>query len=216
MVTTDYRLDLSKFPPALHRIVKAWYIWQEVYLRKLGKHPGQDQRPPKSWETAEQVFWGARPPKMASERDLVITDGSGETYYLSPQDDVYYIDEEERSSRGRFWMFRRLEDAEKGLLFLMSQAARPGKYSDSPRYRWNEQGLNANVHLHKTDPEKRPGRVAMTVDREPIDRGWMGENDAIPFSHAITLTYDELDSAVREGIPPEWFTVNVVSASASI
>jgi hypothetical protein len=153
------------------------------------------------------VFWGARPPEMIDGDDLAITDSSGESYFLSPQDGVYYIDEKERGSRGRFWMFRRLEDAEKGLLFLMSQAARPGKYSDSPRHRWYQQGLNPDVHLHKTDPENFPGRVTMTVDHEPVDRGWMGENDAVPFSHAITLTYDELDDAVREGIPPDWFSV---------
>jgi len=213
MVMTDYRIDLSQFPQTLHRIVKAWYGWQEVYLRKLGKYPGQDQRQPKPWETAAQVFWGARPPELVNESDLVITDGSGERYYVSAQDGVYYIDEEERGRRARYWMFRRLDDAEKGVLFLISQAARPGKYSDSPRYRWNAQGLNPGVYLQKPDPENFPGRVTMTVDHEPVDRGWMGENDAIPFSHAITLTYDQLDNTVREGIPPDWFKVNVVSDS---
>jgi hypothetical protein len=207
---TEYRLDLSKFPPELHRIVKAWYAWQEVYLRKMGKYPGQDQRAPKAWESAEQVFWGARPPELIDERELAITDSSGESYYLSPQDGVYYIDEMERGSRGRYWMFRKLEDAEKGLLFLMSQAARPGQYSDSPRYRWSKQGLNSGVYLAKPDPENFPGRVTMTVDHESVDRGWMGENDAIPFSHAITLTYDELNRAVREGVPSDWFTIGVV------
>ena len=207
---TDYQVDLSRFPTAMHRIVRAWYCWQGIRLRKLGRRPGEDQRPPKPWETAEQVFWGARPPEMVSEPELAIIDDVEGSYFLVSEDSVYYIDEKDRASRERYWMFRRFEDAEKCLLFLMSQNARPGKYSDSPRFRWNKEGLNPRVSLHKPDPDNFPGRVAMTVDQEPVDRGWMGENDAIPFSHVITMTFDELDRVLRDGISPDWFTVNVV------
>jgi hypothetical protein len=205
----DYQIDLSQFPPALHRIVKAWYLWQAVNLRKRGSYPGKEQRVPERWETEEQVFWGARPPEMKNDSELALVDDAGLSYYLVPEGAVYYIDEKERGSRGRYWMFRNYEDAEKCLLFLISQAARPGKYSDSPRFRWYQEGLNPKVILNKPDPENFPGRVSLTVDREPTDRGWMGENDAVPFSHAIVMTFEELDADLRQGIPPEWFDVNI-------
>jgi hypothetical protein len=38
----------------------------------------------------------------------------------------------------------------------------------------------------------------------------MAESDAAAASHVLLLRYDELDSALREGIPPEWFTINFV------
>ncbi|WP_198157872.1 hypothetical protein, partial [Mycobacterium celatum] len=154
---------------------------------------------------------GARPPEITNDSELALVDNADLSYYLVPDGGVYYIDEEERGSRGRFWMFRNYEDAEKCLLFLISQAARPGKYSDSPRFRWYQEGLNPNVTLRKSDPENFPGRVTLTVDQESADRGWMGENDAVAFSHAIVMTYDELDAALRRGIPPEWFNVNIIS-----
>lgn len=199
-------VDLTKLPASLHRIVNAWYQWQKVNLRKVGRVPGGSQRAPKPWESREQVFWGARPPEMTDDNTLVLAVDSEDSYFLVNDNGVYYIDEKERGTRRRYWMFRALEDAEKCLLFLISQSARPGKYSDSPRFRWNAEGLDSRVSLSKPDPENYPGRVSMTVDAEPIDRGWMGENDAVPFSHAITMTYDQLDEALREGVPQEWFS----------
>lgn len=208
---TDYRVDLSSFPPHLHRIVKAWYLWQVIYLRKLGRFPGAEQRPPERWETAEQVFWGARPPRMLSDSELAFIDDSDVSYFLVCDDNVYYIDEKERGSSGRYWMFRNFEDAEKCMLFLISQRAWPGAYTDSPRSRWYKEGIDPRVSLKKPDPSNYPGRVSVTVDDEPVDRGWMGENDAVPFSHAIVLTYDELDAALRKGIPEDWFSFNLVT-----
>jgi hypothetical protein len=209
---TDYRIDLTDFPQRLHRIVKAWYLWQAVYLRKLGSYPGGQERTPERWETADQVFWGARPPRMTSESELAFVDDADVSYFLVAEDSVYYIDEQEHGSRDRYWMFRNFEDAEKCLLYLISQRARPGPYTDSPRSRWYREGLDPRVSLKKPDPVNYPGRVSLTVDEEPVDRGWMGENDAVPFSHAIVLTYEELDAVVREGVPEEWFNLNLISS----
>ncbi|UQX12009.1 hypothetical protein [Candidatus Mycobacterium methanotrophicum] len=208
---TDYHIDLRKFHPSMHRIVKAWYFWQEVDLRKRGRYPGQEKRTPEPWETAEQVFWGARPPEMVSESELAFFENGDAFCYIVCEDGVYYIDEQERGSRGRYWMFRNLEDAEKCILFILSQRARPGSYSDSPRSRWYKQGLDARVFLSQPDPVNYPGRVSMTVDHELVDRGWLGENDAVPFSHAIVQTYDELDANLREGISEDWFDLNLIT-----
>ncbi|BCQ10175.1 hypothetical protein JMUB5695_03630 [Mycobacterium heckeshornense] len=208
---TDYRIDLSRIPPDFHRIVKAWYLWQAVYLRARGSYPGAVRRAPEKWETAEQVFWGARPPQMTARSELAFIDDADVSYFLVAEDNLYYIDERERGSRGRYWMFRNFEDAEKCLLFLISQRARPGRYSDSPRSRWYKEGLHPQVFLHKADPENYPGRVTLIVDEEPVDRGWMGENDAVPFSHAIVLSYEELDAVLREGVPDDWFDLNLVT-----
>src|ERR1700761_1509976 len=208
---TEYRIGLNQFRPSLHRIVKAWYLWQVVDLRKRETYPGQPQRDPEPWETAEQIFWGARPPQMVSDSELAFFDGGDIFCCLVAEGGVYYIDEAERGSRGRYWMFRNFEDAEKCVLFLISQRAWPGRYSDSPRSRWSREGLDARVSLDKPDPVNYPGRVSMTVDQESSDRGWMGENDAVPFSHAIVLTYDELDARLREGIPGDWFDVHFIT-----
>lgn len=202
---------MSKFPPALHRIVRAWYVWQEVSLRTRGSFPGKEQRAPRGLETPEELFWGRRPPAMTGDGELAFVDDADVSYYLVIEDNQYYIDTKERGSRGRYWMFRRFEDAEKYLLFLMSQIARPGKYTDSPRYRWHRAGLDPRVSLGRPDPTNYPGRVDLTVDPEPTDRGWMGETDARAASHVITRSFEELDAELRKGIPPDWFSINIVT-----
>jgi hypothetical protein len=108
-------------------------------------------------------------------------------------------------------MFRRFEDAEKYMLFLISQTTRPGKYNESPSYRWYKDGLDSRVTLAKPDPENHPGRVSLTVDNEATDRGWMTEHNAVAGSHVIVPSFDELEEALREEIPSDWFSINVVS-----
>lgn len=207
----DYQLDLSEYPAFLHRIVKSWYSWQEVYLRSQGRYPGEDERAATGRQTSEQIYWGRRPPEMTSNGELAFIDDADVSYYLVPANDGYFIDSKERASRNRYWMFRRYEDAEKYLLFVISQMARPGEFTNSPEFRWYQEGVDPRVTLTKPDPLNFPGRVSLWVDQEPIDRGWMGESDAPAGSHILVLSFDELDSILREGIPAEWFTVNIRS-----
>lgn len=203
---TDYHLDLTPFPAFLHRIVTSWYVWQKVYLRGRNRFPGEAQRQPKLGETPEQVFWGRRPPEMTDRNELALIDDADVSFYLVCEDDGFFIDSQERGSRETYWMFRRFEDAEKYLLFLISQTARPGRYTDSPAYRWYQEGLNPRVTLTRPDPVNYPGRVSLRVDQEPTDRGWMGETDAPAGSHIIVLSFEVLDSVLRDGIPADWFT----------
>lgn len=207
-MTGEYRIDLHEFPPPLHRIVKSWYSWQEIYLRKMGSPVPQHNFA--ATEENQESGWGAKPPTMIGDRELCFFNDSELAYYLVIGDNGYYFDKKSRSSRERYWMFRRFEDAEKYMLFLISQAARPGKYSDSPSFRWYREGLNPRVTLTKPDPINHPGRVSMTVDHESTDRGWMPEHDAIAASHLIVLTFEELDETLRRGIPREWFSIKVV------
>jgi hypothetical protein len=200
----DYYIDLSKFPQALHRIVKAWYRWQAVYLHKEGTYP-QD-------ESAETIPWGSQPPTMTNDGEFCFIDDGELSYYLvTGGNNEYYIDKQSRASRGRYWMFRRFEDAEKYMLFLITQMVRPGKYSDSPSFRWYREGLDPQVTLTKLDPTNHPGRVSITVNQEATDRGWMTEHNAIAGSHVIVHSFEELDSILREGIPADWFTVDIRS-----
>lgn len=205
----DYHIDLTTFPLLLHRIVKYWYEWQGVYLRGQGRMPGEVQREPRGQETREQIFWGRRPPEMTNEHELAFIDYGDISYYLVLEKYGYFIDSEERGSRHTYWMFKRFEDAEKYLAFLISQTARPGEYTDSPAYRWYQEGLHPRVTLTKPDPVNFPGRVSLRVDHEPTERGWMGETDAPAGSHVLVLSFEELDAVLREGIPADWFTVNV-------
>ncbi|BBX99004.1 hypothetical protein [Mycobacterium lacus] len=207
----DYQVDLRMFPPSVHRIVRAWYSWQEVYLRKMGSYPGKDEREPRGLETREEIFWGGRPPVMTNDCELRFFDDWELSYYLVFEDDQYYIDRTSRGSRGRYIMFRRFEDAEKYAVFLISQVARPGYYEQSPSFRWYKEGLHPRVALAKPDPVNHPGRVSLTVDQDATDRGWMSEHDAIAGSHVIVLSFDELDATLREGISPDWFSINIVS-----
>jgi hypothetical protein len=199
----DYKVDLSEFPPALHRIVKSWYQWQSVDLHRSGIDPELEA-------AAGEIAWRTRPPSMTSSDELRFMDDSEIIYYLVVENGEYFIDKKSRGSRARYWMFRRFEDAEKYMLFLISQMVRPGKYSDSPSFKWYREGLHPRVTLAEVDPENYPGRVSLTVDQEPIDRGWMTEHNAIAGSHVIVLSFNELDEALREGIPREWFSINVV------
>ncbi|VAZ70107.1 MULTISPECIES: hypothetical protein [Mycobacterium] len=208
---TDCYVDLNGFPPFLHRIVKSWYLWQEVYLRELGRRLGDDQREPKAGETPERVFWGRQPPMMTKDCELGLVDDADVSYYLVCRNEGHYIDSEERGSRRRYWMFRRFEDAEKYLLFIISQMARPGKYTNSVGYRWVQEGLDARVSLSRPDPVNFPGCVSLRVDDEATDRGWMAESDAVQASHILVLTFEELDTLLREGIPADWFTISIVT-----
>lgn len=208
---TDYHLDLRAFPPFLHRIIRYWYAWQEIYLRRQGRLPGDAGREPRGWESEEQAFWGRRPPEMTGGHELAFIDDGDVSYYLVWDEGKYFIDSEERGSRHTYWMFRNFDDAEKYLAFLISQMARSGKYTDSPAYRWYQEGVDPRVTLTKPDPINFPGRVSLTVDQEPTDRGWMGESDAPAASHILLLDFEELDVALREDVPADWFTINICS-----
>lgn len=37
----------------------------------------------------------------------------------------------------------------------------------------------------------------------------MGETDAPAASHVLVLSFEELDSILRQGIPKDWFTVTI-------
>lgn len=208
----NYCLDLSGYPTFLRRIVFLWYSWQEISLRSQGRFPGQVQREPRFHETREQVFWGGRPPEMTNSHELAFSDDGDISYYLTWKNGSFYVDSEERGSRHTYWMFRRFDDAEKYLAFLISQMARPGQYTDSPAYRWYQEGVNPRVTLSKMDPVNFPGRVSLFVDQEPTARCWMGEGDAPAGSHVLVLSFEELDSILRQEIPPSWFTVDTPPA----
>ncbi|MCA2320807.1 hypothetical protein JF732_11850 [Mycobacterium intracellulare] len=205
----DYYLDLTGFPAFLHRIVKSWYVWQEISLRSRGRFPGEITREPRAHETREQIYWGGRPPEMINSQELAFINEGDVSFYLVCRDGKFFIDSEERGSRDTYWMFRRFDDAEKYLLFLLSQMARPGQYTKSPSYSWYQEGVDPRVTLSKPDPVNFPGRVSLRVDQEATDRGWMGESDAPAGSHVIVLSFAELDSILRQGIPADWFTVNI-------
>lgn len=209
---TEYQLDLRSFPPKLHRVVKAWYAWSAARLRARGTSPGSDDRNPATWETAEDVFWGGRPPKMTSENELTFIDDREISYHLVCAGDVYYIDKTSRGSRKRYWMFKRFDDAEKCVLYLISNFFRPGDPTNSIAFRWHQEGLDPRVSLSQPDPANFPGRVSLTVAQEAVDRGWMGRSDAIDFSHALLMDYEELDNALREGLPSDWFSSSFVAA----
>lgn len=209
---TDYRVDMSGFPLAWHRIVKSWYSWREIYLREMGRYPGKDRRKPRGSETAAQVFWGGRPPVMINDGELKFLDDSELANYLVFEDNQYYIDGQERGSRSRYFMFRRFEDAEKYTLFLISQMARIRYYKKSPGFRWYQEGVHPWVTLDRPDPVNFPGRVSLTVDDETNDRGWVPETDAAAAAHVLVLSFEELDTVLREGIPVDWFSTNVLGS----
>ncbi|MEH3142846.1 MAG: hypothetical protein PGN37_22330 [Mycobacterium kyogaense] len=126
-------------------------------------------------------------------------------YYLSEESSVYFLDLEERGTRKRYWMFRRLRDAEKYILCALCDAAQTVQRTDTLWQRWFQSGLDPRVQLSYNDIDQFPGSVSLTVDQEPIDRGWMGKDDALAFSHPILLTVHELRKAVRAEFPDEAF-----------
>lgn len=207
----DYHsLSLSQFPAEFHRIVVAWYEWQGLYLWSRGCSPGETRRDPAKWESTDQVDWGAQPPVLLPDGVLAFDNASGDLRYsVVAESGAYYLDVEERGSRERYWMFRRYEDLEKYLLLAISQDARPGNYAESPKARWRAQGPDPKVILAQPDPEEFPGRLSITVIGESAERCWMGRSDAIAFSHAIFVSYEELNKLVREGIPAQGFQAAV-------
>ncbi|ELP44382.1 hypothetical protein O979_22195 [Mycobacterium avium subsp. paratuberculosis 10-4404] len=41
----------------------------------------------------------------------------------------------------------------------------------------------------------------------------MPEHDAVAASHLMRLSFEELDGALRQGIPPDWFSFNIITAT---
>ena len=183
------KLEFRENPERVERIINVWHEWQNAAAR----------------QSSGTSSLSGQPPRVNAEGQLVLGDESDVMHFLVQGDDCYYIDSQERGSRQRFWMFWQFVDAEKYLLVLISQAMRPGPFSASPIFRWYRLGVDPRVTLAKPDPDNFPGRVSLTVDDEPAPRGWMGETDAISFSHAIVLTFEELDRELREGVPSDWF-----------
>lgn len=127
--------DIPADPPdRLKRVIDAWYAWQAARERnhQSSTRPGN-------------LLVGQRPPATFDDGSLAFVDELDVSYYLVPEDDVYYVDSEERGSRKRYWMFRRLDDAEKFLIFQFSQSARPGKLPNSPAFKWYRDGLSPTV-----------------------------------------------------------------------
>lgn len=206
MVNVD--VPVGQLPDRYRRIVKAWYVWQGFYLWSRGQHPGEADRLPAKWETAERVFWGAEPPKFLADESFAFENAAGDLrYFVTDESGIFFIDVEERGSRERYWMFHEFDDLEKYLLFVISQDAYPGAYDESLRARWRKQGVDPRVTLTQPDPENYPGRMAITVIGENLARCWMGRSDAIAFSHGIHISYEELDRMTREGLPVEGFQV---------
>jgi hypothetical protein len=202
-------LDLARSPDFLHRIVRSWHTWQGAYLYSLGRHPGSDHQEPKDRETSEQIFWGGHPPEMTNANELRFLSDGEISYYLTWEDSCYFIDKEERGSRARYWMFREYDDVEKYLLFRISRFIFPERYIDSPAMYRLEGELDPWVTLKKPDPVNYPGRTSLRVNDEPRDRGWMGEIDATAVSHILFLSFEELDSLLREGLPADWFAQDI-------
>lgn len=185
-------------------IASRWYFWQTLYLWAHDRQPGSETRAPKTWETEAEVYWGARPPEMADGSTLSFAHPSGEfMYYLSQESDVFYLAVEERRVQKRYWMFRLLEDAQKYIDCTLSDATQSIRQTDRLWRRWTELGLNSHVTLTYPDVNQYPGRVSLTVDDEPRDRGWMGKSDAVPFSHAIVLSAKELERLLISQFPDE-------------
>ncbi|WP_343574749.1 hypothetical protein [Mycobacterium sp.] len=202
-----FNVELNLIPPALRRLALTWYRWQEITERKRNKaalmHPEDPLR---------QEYWKYYPPQMRSAHEFRIGDDDF-SYYLVSSEGLFYVDIAQRSARSRNCMFRSFYDAEKYLLFKIADSARLVNGLGYLSALWYQQGLNPRVTLKNLEPnEKYPNKFSLTVDQEPVDRGWMDEMDATAFSHAIFLTYEELDARLREGVPPEWFTLELVEA----
>lgn len=208
---TTYSINVSLIPPYLHRLVFAWYTWRVVGLRGSGEFPGTSTRVPEPWETTADVFWGRRVPIMGTPQELAVIDAVDLSLYIGSEGEGIYVDQEIRGTRRRKAVFRDVQDAEKYLLLLFSQTERPGSYNQSPDYLWYQNGLAPSVQIRPVDPElEYPQTFYYCVDGH--DRGWMSESDAVSFSHAVLLSYEELESELKKGIPPEWFDFTLVEA----
>ncbi|WP_156920438.1 hypothetical protein [Segniliparus rugosus] len=199
---------MSQFPEALHRTVRQWCVWREIYLRHTGRRIGLLSSDPESFD-----YWYAWPPKMATPTELRLGLASNENSYLVAEDGCFYLESEERGSRGRDMTFTNFPDAEKAVLFSLADVARSVNNLDSLDLLWYREGLHPRVTLTNLEPEKEfSQKFGIIVDQEPAYRGWMTQSGATVFSHVVVLTYEELDARLREGVPPGWFTLELVES----
>lgn len=197
-------IDLQNFPPDMRRIAGAWYHWQATALRSIGKDIGTVRLPTGS---AEYSFWLANPPRI--DADGLLLDIGDVQYRARPFEDGWSLTKEERGIASERGVLRAFPDVEKYLLYLMGQLPRRTDYTSAPDYRWYQQGLDPRVRLEKTDPAAEYSYMFLFVDEEPTDRGYLGQMDAVTFSHPLVMSYEQIDATYREGLPNEWLSLDV-------
>ncbi|ADG97262.1 hypothetical protein Srot_0783 [Segniliparus rotundus DSM 44985] len=110
-------------------------------------------------------------------------------------------------------MFRNFDDAEKYMLFLLASGAYMMNRLGFLSIEWSNRGVAPWARVENLEPEvEYSEKFSVSIEGESGDRGWMKERDAIIFSQIARLAYEELDAKLREGIPPEWFTLEIAEA----
>lgn len=189
----------------MQRVVRSWYEWQAAALRSAGKDIGVARIP---GAAPEYEFWLANPPRF-NDGQLYLEIG-GLKWIVTQSSDAWLLTKDERDLPSPVGELRRFEDMEKYLLCLMGGVPYAGQLrAAAPGIRWYREGVDSRVRLEKVDPASEYSDRILYVDDEVVDRGRLGEIDAVRFSHPLVRSYDEVDSIFKSGLPQEWFTLDI-------
>ncbi|TDZ93540.1 hypothetical protein [Mycobacteroides salmoniphilum] len=200
---TGHVVNLDYIPSDLRRIAQMWFIWREIVLRGMNRAPGQEGSDVTGYD-----YWGDVPPRFEGDCLNLYSGGNDYVQIIRRARDGIAIDIEQRGLAGNAGFLRQISDVEKYLLLGTADSVRMSLGLPRRDVSWYQAGLDSRVHLRNLDPEAEYStRFEMSVEGEPSDRGWLAEIDAVTFSHLLEMTYGDLDSLMREGIPSDWFTV---------
>ncbi|MFI6997667.1 hypothetical protein [Nocardia sp. NPDC050175] len=198
-------IDLRAFWPETRRGVRSWYEWQAAAMRSRGEFVGRGRV---AGACTEYEFWLANPPRFNDDR--LCLDIGGLEWVTAQAKDGWLVAKVERDLPSPVGVLRSFVDMEKYLLCLMGGVPYIGELrAMAPGTRWYREGLSPRVRLEKKDPTLDYSDISLYVDDEVVDRGHLGEIDAIRFSHPLVMTYEQVDLSFKAGLPHEWFALDV-------
>ncbi|WP_135234795.1 hypothetical protein [Nocardia sp. CS682] len=198
---THAAIDLRIFPSDMRRVVRSWYEWQAASVRSQGKDLGRTRIP---GADPEYEFWLANTPR--SEGARLYLDIGGLSWVVAGSGDGWLLTKDERNLPSPVGELRSFADMEKYLLCLMGGVPYVGRLrAEAPGTRWYREGVHPRVRLEKVDPTLEYSDRLLYVDDEVVDRGHLGEIDAVRFSHPLVMNYQQIESTFKAGLPSEWF-----------
>ncbi|MEU7142894.1 hypothetical protein ABZ942_25850 [Nocardia sp. NPDC046473] len=144
------------------------------------------------------------------KNDQLCIEIGGLKWIVAQSRDVWLLTKDERDISSPVGQLRNFDDMAKYLLCLMGGVAYTRQLrAAAPGIRWYREGVDPRVRLEQADSTLEYSDRLLYVDDEAIDRGHLGEIDAVRFSHPLVMTYEEVDSVFKSGLPQGWFELDI-------
>ncbi|EFV14722.1 hypothetical protein [Segniliparus rugosus] len=120
-------------------------------------------------------------------------------YFVSDARGEVVVERQERGLGQTVAEFSSFDDAERYLLVLVGDEVRRGHGLAQLHKQWRAKGLRAGARFYP-DPDFYGASSDLYTGDGPAPRGRMGLSDAEWFSHAAAMDFEEIDTALRNGV----------------